>query len=902
MMTLLDWIARRLIRLNGVTFAATYGDDLLATLRARGELARSRGTRRFITFVGRELGALAWSAVRQRQPRWEPVHTFSARRAMSPEAVGRELRRAARRLASTPGFTAAAVFTLGLAIAATTSVFSLVSSIVLAALPYPASERLIDLDHAAPALGLPSGMGTSIGLARDYDALPSIEDVALYTVQAGTLADGLAARRAMFLQATPSLGATLGLRTQLGRWFTDSEGVPGGPNVVVLTDATWRRDFGASPSIVGQTLRMEGSPYDIVGVLAPGSVFPDTRVEFMRPLPLPPTWPRATGFNYSGIARIAPGATIEQARREQRAAIDSVVARYPADAEIGVMVEGGLRPVTRPLKDTIVGEVTTTLLALLGAAAIVLLMACANLANLFLVRYESRRREVMVQRSLGAGAIDVMLQVLGETVLVSAAGAAFGLTLAHATINAIVRWGPQDLPRLQEVHLGSTDILFAAATSGLVAVFIALLPLLHLSTRDRTSVANSERGGTPPPARMAARHTLMVAQIALAVVVTVAAGLLTRSFANVLRVDPGFRAESRLVFDSSLPRAEYRTRAEAALFHSTVLDRLRSLPDVAAAAATTNLPLEGVGIGDPLEVHGRPVPSAEVAPIVRYRRVSQGYFTTLGIPLRAGRLFDAMDGDGTTASAIVDEATAMLYFSRDNPIGKQIRPRDSDAGDRWLTIVGVVGNTATATLTETSAVPKLYVPLRGSMWADVPTPHNVSYIVRTKGDPVAQVAAVRRVLTETNPRIALARPERLEDVMIRARAPRALTMILLVISALMAIVVGTIGVYAVMEYAVAQRSVEIGVRLALGATPSQVTALIVRSGAAVVGIGVAAGLVMTMALASLLESLLFGVAPLDWPTRIAVAVSISVVGMAASWWPAMRASHRDPLRALRPTA
>lgn len=899
MMPLLEWFARRLIRGHGAAFAATYGDDLVDTLRARGELARSRGTLRFVAFMGRELAALAWSVVRQRQPQWESVPTFSVRRATSVETIGRELRRAARRLAGTRGFTAAAVFTLGLAIAATTSVFSLVSSIVLAPLPYPASERLIDLDHAAPALGLPSGIGTSIGLARNYEALPSIEDVALYTIQAATLDDGLSARRAVFLQATPSLGAALGLRTQLGRWFTDSEGVTGGPQVAVLTDAMWRRDFGASPAVVGQALRMEGSSYEIVGVLAPASVFPDSRVEFMRPLPLPATWPSAAGFNYSGLARIAPGATIEQVLREQRTTIGSVVARYPADAEIRVMVEGGLRPATRPLKDAVVGEVATTLWALLGAAALVLLMACANLANLFLVRYEARRRELMVERSLGAGRIDMVLQVVAETLLVSSAGAVVGLTLANATINAIVRWGPQDLPRLQELHLGPTDILFAATTAGLAAVLIALLPLLHLSTRERTSIASSERGTTPPPARMAARQILMVAQIAMAVVVVVAAGLLTRSFANVLRVNPGFQAESRLVFDSSLPRAEYRTRAEAALFHSEVLDRIGSLPEVIDAAATTNLPLEGVGIGDPLEVHGRPLPSADAAPVVRYRRVSQNYFTTLGIPLRAGRLFDAVDSEGATAAAIIDEATATLYFSGEDPIGKQIHPRDSESGDRWLTIVGVVGNTATATLTEANAVPKLYVPLRGSMWADMPTPHNVSYIVRTKGDPVTQVAALRKILNEMNPRIALARPERLDDVLTRARAPRAITMVLLVISALMAIVVGTLGVYAVMAYAVAQRSVEIGVRLALGATPNQVTGQIVRSGAAVIGIGVGAGLVATMALASVVESLLFGVAPLDWPTRIAAALLISVIGISASWWPAMRGANRNPLRALR---
>jgi putative ABC transport system permease protein len=837
----------------------------------------------------------------QRQPDWEAAQTLDGRRALSADTIRREIHHAGRRILATPGFSAAVVLTLGLAIAATTTVFTLVSSIVLAPLPYLAPDRLIDLDHAAPALGLTSGMGTSIGLARGYEGLPSIESVALYTVQAGTLADGAAARRALFLETTPALGTTLGLETRLGRWFTDTEGIAGAPPVAVLTDAIWRRQFGASPSVIGQQLVMEGASYEIVGVLAPGSVFPDPQIEFIRPLLLPSVWTRATGFNYSGVARIAPGATIEQVRREQQAAIASLGAKYPADTEIGTLVDGGLRPVTRPLKEAMVGDVSVTLWALLSAAAIVLLMACANLANLFLVRYELRRRDVLLQRALGAGAVDVIAQVFSETALVAAAGAVIGHALAAATVGAIVRWGPQGLPRLHEVRLGSTDAVFTALTAGAIGILIGLVPLMRLSARDRSSLADAERGGTPPPARMAVRHALMAAQIALAVTVTVVAGLLTRSFANVLRVDPGFRAESRLVFDTSLPRAEYRTRADAALFHSNVLDRLQTLPGVVAAAATSNLPLEGVGMGDPLEVRGRPLLAAEAAPIVRYRRVSAAYFATLGVPLRAGRWFDAVDGVGSTASAVIDEATALLYFPGENPVGKQIRPRDSESPDRWLTIIGVVGNTATTTLSETSAVPKLYVPLRGSMWADVPTPYNVSYVVHTSGDPVGQIAVLRSVLSELNPRVALARPERLEDVMIRARAPRALTMILLLVSAVMAILVGTIGVYAVMAYAVAQRGVEIGVRLAVGATPSQVTALIVRGGAVVISLGVAIGLTLAMAMASVLGSLLFGVAALDWPTHVAVAIFVSVVAIAASWWPAVRATHRNPLRALRPT-
>jgi putative ABC transport system permease protein len=391
----------------------------------------------------------------------------------------------------------------------------------------------------------------------------------------------------------------------------------------------------------------------------------------------------------------------------------------------------------------------------------------------------------------------------------------------------------------------------------------------------------------------------MASQVALAVVLLSAAGLMVRSFNNLLRVNPGFDATSRLVFDANLSRQDYRTRADAARFHAGFLDRLAALPEVTAVGATSTLPLEGIGLGDPLAVRGRPAQSPESSPIVRFRRVSNGYFTTLGIPLRSGRMFDDADRDGRTDSVIIDEALARLYFGGRDPLGERVRPNEGDPQDRWLTIVGVVGSTATTSLSETTVAAKMYVPLLGSMWADVPAPHDLTYIVRTSGDPLALITPARSALASLNQRVALARPERLEEVLSRARASRALTLLLLIAAAIVASGVGTVGIYAVVSYAVAQRCVEIGVRIAVGATPGQVTTLIVRQGAQVIAFGIVAGVALSIAGAGLLRSLLFGVGPGDWLTHLAVAAGALTAGIIACWWPAWRGTRINPMRALR---
>jgi putative ABC transport system permease protein len=891
----LERVARMLIRCHGREFAATYEEAILLTIEARAQRERRRGRMALIAFVLRETAALARAAIAQRlRPDCTPDATSGAIRI---EQVTRELHRAGRRLARTPLFTAAVVITLTLAISANATVFALMSRIVFAPLPYPSAARLIALDHSAPGIGLASNIGISIGLYRGYDTLPSIEALSLYTTRDGTLSGHGEARRVRFLQATPSLADVTGLSTRMGRWFTAAESEPGTPHVAVLTDAMWRQQFGGSAEAIGRMFHVDGVPHEIVGVLDAATPFHDPRVQFVTPLPN--TWTRATGFNYAGIARLRAGVTLDRARRDQDAIIAGLSARYPADTEIGTFISGGLRSIAIPLTESVVGGAATTLWILLGAVAIVLAMACANLANLFLLRQESKRHDLAVERALGARSFDLTLQLVSETLLVAVAAGALGLALASVAIAFIAGVGTDHLPRLHEVRLDASTVGFTVGLVGGIALILALIPLSRLWRRQPGPVAAAERRGTPSSAQMMARKAFMATQVGLAVVLLSSAGLMIRSVSNLLQVDPGFDDDSRLVFEVSAPRHAYRTRAAAAAFQTALLDRLQALPGIESAAVTSTLPLDGVGMGDPLDVRGRLVDSAAALPIARFRRVSGGYFSTMGIALRAGRLFDHTDAAGLTDAVVVNAALARTYFGDNNPLGQQVRPIENARDARWLTIVGVVGDTATDTLSEATRVPIMYMPLTGAMWADVPAPHDVAYVLKTSRDPLTYVDSVRATVATLDPSIAIGRSRLLSSVVARARSNEELTMLILIVAAAIAAVVGAVGVYAVMAYAVSQRHIEIGVRVAVGATPRQVTALVVGQGARVIAGGLGLGLMAAVAGAQFLRSLLFGVQPGDLSTHAAVAIGVASVAILACWWPARRASRLDPTRTLR---
>lgn len=816
----------------------------------------------------------------------------------------RELRHAVRRLLRTPAFTAAAVFTLAIAIGANTATFALVHRVVLSPLPYPDADRLIALDHGAPGIGLPSGIGMTDGLYREYAKLPSIERIGMYSTGEVTLSrEGASAERFEAFNSTPSMGAILGAQPALGRWFSEADGEIGGSRVVILSHGLWTGRFGASPGVVGSSVYLDGNLHEIIGVMPRDFAFPDDHPRIILPLRLNPADARPGSFNYLGVALLRAGTTLEQAVAHQEVVIADLTARFPdhvAEAQ-AVTGDAQLGALPRPLRDAVLGDAVQTLWVLLGAAAIVLLIACANLANLFLVRAESRQREVAVRRAMGAGRHRIVGYFLAETMVVALVSGALGLMIGYMAVQLIVTRGVVELPRLHEVRIDAMVIGFTLLAAIVTGAIFGSMPLLKRLPAVSAVLQDSGRGNTASGSRMRARQGLMAAQVALAVILLVAAGLMMQSFQQLRSVDPGFAARDQLVFRIGLSASDYESNESAAQFHELLMDRIGGLPGVQSVAITTVLPLGGDGWGDvtPLDVFARPIGSGEMNAVVQLRRVSTDYFPAISIPLRQGRLLEAGDVSGATNAVVIDEAMADIYFPGEDPIGQRVRPIAMEDGGGWFTVVGVVGTTVTEDLRESAPLPNMYLPLRSAGDTISASLRSVAYIVQAVASPLALVPAVRRALDELDPHVAMARPERFGDLLTRARASHAFTMILMVIAAGVALLLGLVGVYAVISYGVAQRRGEIGVRLAMGASPAAVTGMIVRQSGRVIGVGVLLGVAGAIAATRLLQALLFGVAPNDVVTFVAVSVGLFAVALLASWIPAQRASRLDPLAALR---
>ncbi|HSJ15652.1 MAG TPA: ABC transporter permease [Longimicrobiales bacterium] len=893
------WWFARCLRLLPASLRREYGEDMAITFAAR-LAAVLPGRRARWAFLARELGGLVWLASTERLAWRRAVATATSDRQelSGMEHLTRELRHAVRRLGSTPGFTAAAILTLALAIGANTAIFALLHRVVLSPLPYPDAGRLVALDHGAPGLDVPSGLGMTSGFYREYGELPAVETLALYRRGAATLSGEGPPERLAYVQATPSLTKVLRVQPSLGRWFAESEGAPEGALVVVLSHSLWVSRFGADPGVIGRTTRIDGAPYEIIGVMPESFAFPSADGRFFIAQKLDPAAARPGGFNYEGIARIQPGVTLDALSAQFSGIIARLPERFPEHAGLARSMVDEARLTARPIeyKASVLRGVDQTLWVLLGAVAIVLLIACANLANLFLVRTDGRQREVAVRRALGAGSGKVAGFYFSETLVVAVASALIGLLLAYAAVQLLVARAPVALPRLHEIRLDTVAAGYALLLGLVSGASFAILPLLRRQTAPAVLLQDGGRGNTAGARRMHARQVLMGAQVSLAVMLLVAAALMIQSFRAMQRIDPGFRAESRLVFRIGLPENEY-DRERASAFHERLLERLNALPGVASAAVTTTLPLDGHGWGDPLDVQGMLPPPGVINPVAALRRVTPAFFATIGVPLRQGRALDETDMRGHSNAAVVNEALAAAYFPDGQVIGRRVRAMGQEDGG-WFTIVGVVGNTATHTLREDASTPKIYFPLRTEVVDGTPPPHAVSYVVHTGGPPVALVSAVRRLLDELDPNLAIARPEPLEDMVARSGATLAFTMVLLVLAGAVALLLGMIGVYAVIAYAVAQRTAEIGLRLALGARPGDVTTMIVRQSGAVIAAGVLIGLAGAAGGARTLGGLLFGVTPYDLPTFVGVAAGLFGTALLASWLPAQRAARQNPLESL----
>jgi putative ABC transport system permease protein len=900
------WIYRQLLRLCPPDVRRDYGAAIEDMFARRISDARTVGRWRLVQAWRREITSLVVFGISERNRR----HRAARRKADRMDTLWQETRLAARRLVHTPGFSLATVLTLALAIGANASIFTVVKRVALDPLPYPDSDRIVMLQHRSPMAPGPLD-SIPAGVYYHYlDRVRTLESIALYRREERTITGAGEPERVTAIVATPSLGTVLQVRPSRGRWFSDADGTPGAPAVAVLSHGLWMRRYGGRPEVVGETVTLSGRPTQIVGVMPRGFAFPspETAIWIAQQLSRPDT---VGPFNDAAIARRRAGVGDEDVRRELNAALKDLTNAYPGDRFAQAIVGNiGLTSTALNIKEFTVGPVSRTLWVLLGSVGLVLLVACANVANLFLVRSETRQREVAVRRALGAGRASIVRFFLTESALLSAAGGVAGLAIAHVAVRLLVLLGPANLPRLHEVGVDVTTLAFTAGISALVAVVFGAIPLLH---RAPLAVTLHElgRGSSASRSRHRFRHLLMAGQVALALVLLVSSGLLIRSFQKLTAIDPGFDSTSTLTFRLGLPAGEYPTRAAATRTHGAIVDRLAAIPGVAAVSLSSCLPLSSYCDGIGLAVEGRPDVTADgrggdtQAPIVGLRAIAWDHGRALGLRLRRGRDISRDDVERGAMVAVVNERLVDIYFPGEDPIGRRVSPAAIGLAFRqWLTIVGVVADTPTSALNEPERAPKLFMPMTvaggGDIRAPVPSTSAMTYVVRSPLAAGDLLPSIRAVIHDVDGTLALSQVLTLQEILDRSTAPMAFTMSLLVIAAAVTLLLGVVGIYGVMSYIVSQRTGEIGVRLALGEAPGAIAAAIVRRGGLVTLIGLGVGLGAALAGGRLIQSLLYDVSPRDPVVLSGTTAVLLAVALLACWLPARRASKLSPLEALRP--
>jgi putative ABC transport system permease protein len=819
-----------------------------------------------------------------------------------------EIRYAARSLRRSPGFTVATLLTLSLAIGANVAIFAVVKSVVLNPLPYPDSSRLVELDHGAERLNIPSGMGLTPGLYYHYfERSRTLESIAIYQTDDATLSGNGEPERIQVARATPSLGPVLQMPPARGRWFNDQEGVPGAPQVAVLSHGLWTRRYGGDPAILGRVVTLNGTPTQVIGILPPSFAFLDARaLAFLDggvDMWLPAQITRSMGFGqfgYAGVARLRPGVTVAEARTELSSLLPDLTRAFPGDAYALGNAQTNLIPLVRTLHEALVGGITRALWTLLLSVALVLLVACANVANLFLVRTDARHHEIAVRYALGAGRGGIVRYFAAESVLLALTGGLAGVALAAGALRLVVRFGPRTLPRLAEIRLDAVAMTYALILSVIATALFGLIPLW--GSRGRLSSMQANSRVTVNRTRHRTRRLLMGAQVATALLLLVSAGLMVKSFQRLRSLDPGFDPTSRLTFSIGLPDREYTNRAARVAAHQAMLDRLAALPGVVTASASSCLPLAGGCFGNTVRVRGRVTPPGTVPPVALFRAVAGGYFEAMGMPMLRGRGITRSDIDQRQPVVVIDDVFARQFFPDQNPLGEYIASnvppaRPGQPADlTWLEVIGVVPRTPTRGLVDSQPMPQLYMPIST---ASGPSPAVMSYVVRSETAVRTLLESVRHAVDAVDSRLAIAEVRTMQETLDRSSAQMAFTMVLLAIAAGVALLLGIIGVYGTTSYIVSQRTSEIGLRLAVGAEPATVTAMIVRQGGLVALGGVAIGVAGALLQSRFIAPMLYGVNARDANTYTATSILLLIVVIVACWLPARRAARVDPIAALR---
>ncbi|HXJ05877.1 MAG TPA: ABC transporter permease [Candidatus Acidoferrum sp.] len=804
------------------------------------------------------------------------------------ETLVQDIRYSLRMLRKNPGFTCVVVLTLALGIGANTAIFSIVNGVLLKPLPYADSARLAGIFLHGKGLDRDvMGNADFLALAEHQQAF---EHVAAFSPSSmGFTLTGLGVPQMIpGTSATADFFSVLGVRPFLGRVFLPEEGKPGGPLAVVVSQHFWEEFLHADPGAVGRSLMLDGKSYTVVGVMPRDFHFgPHSDLwpvlQLQPPHERPPYW-------LVSIGRLKPGVSVAQASADASRIAKQVREQYPrSDADGAIAV---------PLKELFVGEVSNALLILLGAVTFILLIAVVNVANLQLSRAGSRAREMAVRTALGAGRARLMLQLLTESLILAILGSTLGLGVAYYGVRTMLAFSPDVLPRMQEVSLDGRVLLFTAAVAIVTGVLFGLVPAVRVA---RSPLGDSLKSGSRSvSSSLATRRThngLVIAEFALALIVLTGAGLLIRTLFELQAVSPGFRSGHILTALISLPDERYGKASQVVTFYDELLNRLRHSPGIENAAISLSLPPNLLELTNPFHIEGQTETPGETAPAVPEIPISDGYFSTLGVPLLRGRFFSDADRATGTHVLIINQMMAQRYFPRQDPIGKRVQTGELNPKADWYTIVGVVGNVKYEGLGEKDEA-GMYVPYFDSGWC--PWFVRSLYIV-VRGTQKSELSSpiLQKAVWALDNQLPLAHVRTMDQLLYDSVASSRFRAILFGCFAALGLVLAMIGIYGVMAYSVSQRTNEIGIRVALGAQRKTVLRMILRQGAALAFLGVSLGLLASFALSRVLKGLLFGVRASDPLTFAGVAALVLTVALAACYIPARRATRVDPISALR---
>lgn len=808
-----------------------------------------------------------------------------------------ELKYAFRTLRKRPGFSLIVILVLALGIGANSAIFSVVNAVLLRPLPFEQPDQLVQLWHTPPQKSFPGFKKFSVSPANFLDwkgQSTSLESAAAYGGGVFTLTGSGEPQRISGPRVGPEFFTVLRAKPLMGRTFVEEDGKSESQKTAVISEAFWRSNYGSNPNILGQSIRLNDEQYTIVGVMPNSFSYPlstSTPPQVWTCIQWDAKEQAVRGnHNYAAFGRLKPGVSIQQAQSELSTIAARLEKEYPAD-------DAGWGALVVPLRDELVGDVRPALLILLGAVAFVLLIACANVANLVLAMTLARRKELAIRTALGAKRSQLIGQVLTETILLAIAGGAIGLVFAKFGIHLIESFLANDLPRTGGIGLDASVLLFTFGVSLLTGLLAGIVPASRYAKADVNEALKQGlgRGGSDSGGKTM-RTVLVTAEVALSLMLLVGAGLLIRTFYHLQKVDPGFDSRNVLTTFIALPKAKFKEPERQRAFYAQVLDRLRALPGVESAATIDSLPLQG-GSTQPIMIEGRPLLKMADQPEVPTREISPDYLKTMHIQLLRGRNFSAADTATSTPVMLISKSLAKEFFPNENPIGKHM---SLELTDKYLEIpttqreiVGIIGDVKMDGLDSDHSMAAVYMPFE-----QVPSQY-AQIVLRTSNDPVSQIAPLTNAIHAIDPSQVLIDTMTMEEVVAASIAQRRFTMLLLISFAGLALVLAAVGIYSVLSYAVRRRVREIGIRMALGAQIRDVVRMVVADGMRPAIIGVVIGFVGALALGRVLASVIYGVSARDAITFTSVSVLLLTVALLASVIPAYRAAQVEPVRTLR---